>query len=593
MDRTTIYSGQVPRTVDLLQAEQNAMVAGAKLAAAVFGTPTLVDAFTVTPTTPASLNVLLTPGSIYQVANLEATLWSALAADNAHSIVKQGIQLDPATFGITPPGTVGFSQVFLVEVQYQDLDSGATVLPYFNAAQPTLPFSGPGNAGTAQNTVRKGLVASQIKAGIAAATGSQIAPTADAGWTGLYTVTVANGATTITAGNITKLTTAPFLALNGYLPQIPTGVQNNTWVYAADTGTPNNLVVTISPTPTAYGAGMQLVVKAANTNIAASFINVNGLGQVQIVHRDSTPLGYSEIFVGGLLGLVHDGTNFQLAWTGAQPNTLIQQSAISTLYVNASIGNDSTFDGTSPTISGVHGPFLTIGKALTVMTRYDLAGFNFNIFVADGTYNVASPIFLPLPNGSGAINLFGNVANPQNVIVQSASGSVFKQAAGGVYNIQGVKPIGNGTPISGDNGSAFSVAIGQLNVTNVHLGAVQNYHFEAGPQGSIYLGPSGTITVDGNAPGAHMFAIWGGKIIASAPGLPAMSIPGAITAPWALCQDDSVINISYNGAISGAGNVTGKKFNATGNGVIDSGGQGASYLPGTVAGTFATGGQYL
>ena len=95
--------------------------------------------------------------------------------------LKQGIQFinngtalgvgQPATMGITPPGTTGYSQVFLVEVQYQDVDGGALVLPYYNAANPQTPFPGPGGVGTAQNTVRYGGVAYQIKAGIAAATG--------------------------------------------------------------------------------------------------------------------------------------------------------------------------------------------------------------------------------------------------------------------------------------------------------------------------------------------------------------------------------------------------------------------------------------
>src|SRR6185437_2130983 len=125
-----------------------AMVALAKLAEAVLGTSTIVDGLAVTPTTPASLNVILTAGQILQLENLEATTWSSVAADTAHSILKQGIALDPQTFGITPPGTVGFSQVFLLEVQYQDVDAGSLVLPYFNASNPASPFNGPANSGT-------------------------------------------------------------------------------------------------------------------------------------------------------------------------------------------------------------------------------------------------------------------------------------------------------------------------------------------------------------------------------------------------------------------------------------------------------------
>jgi hypothetical protein len=196
MDRQTIYFGQIPLETDLLHAEQNTMVAFAKTAAAFLGTNTVVNSFTCTPTTPASLNVLLTAGEIYQLEDLEATAWPSLAANTQYEILKQGIQLAPATFGITPPTTVGYSQVYLIEVQYQDLDTGSVVLPYYNASVPSQPFAGPGNAGSAQNTVRQGIVASQVKAGVAAATGSQVAPSADAGWTGLFLITVANGATT-------------------------------------------------------------------------------------------------------------------------------------------------------------------------------------------------------------------------------------------------------------------------------------------------------------------------------------------------------------------------------------------------------------
>jgi len=251
VDRNTVYYGQVPLETDLLNAQQMGMVALAKLSAGVLGTSTFVNGFTCTPTTPASLAVLLTAGEVYQLANLEASSWSSLPANVTNTILKQGIQLNPVQFGITPPGTVGFSQVYLIEVQYQDLDSGLVTLPYFNAANPASPFMGPGNSGQAQNTVRQGVVATQVKAGIAATTGTQVAPTPDAGWTGLFLVTVANGQATVTSGNITTYTGAPFLAPNGYLPQIPTGVQDSTWTFSNDTGGGGAPVATTSSTTTA------------------------------------------------------------------------------------------------------------------------------------------------------------------------------------------------------------------------------------------------------------------------------------------------------------------------------------------------------
>lgn len=324
IDRQTVYYGQVPLETDLLHAQQNALVALAKLSAAVLGSGPIVNGFTCTPTAPASLNVLLTAGEIYQLENLEATAWSSLPAITANSILKQGIQLGNVQFGITPPGTGGFSQVFLIEVQYQDLDSGSTTLPYFNSASPTVPFFGPGNSGTAQNTVRQGVVASQVKAGVAATTGTQVAPTADAGWVGLFTVTVANGASTITSGNIATVPGAPFITST--LTNVPASVQAHSWEYAADTGTASALSIAPAPAPAAYAAGMGFYVKAANAPTGASTLNVLGsagtlLGTISIVNPDGSAIVSNQWLAGAILGLFNDGTHFQLLSISRYPPT--------------------------------------------------------------------------------------------------------------------------------------------------------------------------------------------------------------------------------------------------------------------------------
>jgi hypothetical protein len=591
VDRSTIYFGQVPLETDLLRAEQNAMVALAKLAVGtISGTNTAVNGFTCTPTGPASLNVIVTAGEIYQFENLEQSNWSSLTADT-HTILKQGILLDPLTFGITPPGTVGFSQNFLIEVQYQDLDTGLVVLPYFNAANPSSPFSGPGNAGTSQNTVRKGVAALQVKAGIAASTGTQTTPTADAGWTGLFVVTVANGATTITSGNITQLTSAPFIQSGAKLLALPTSIQNSIWTYAVDSGTVNSLVVTLTPPVMSYQAGLSLIVKIANTNIASCVINVNGLGNQTIVHRDGSAMGYGELTVGALAGLVFDGTNFQLAWTSAPPNALIPLSAPATLYVNGSTGSDTLYDGTQATVSGTHGPFATIGKALTIMTRYDLSGFNFTINVADGTYSISSPISFPPPNGVGTVFLTGNHATPANVFVQNnVAGSAFVANRGGNYFVDGFT-LSAVAALGGDAGNGIAVG-GPTNVTIVALrfGACIGSHMETGPGGFTLV--EGPITINGNA-FAHQSSYSNGSLLNdnfTPPNL-TISIPVSITF-FASAQDGAQLRPVY-GTITGAGNVTGTRYFSQSKGVIDTQGGGATYLPGTVAGATQTGGQYV
>lgn len=187
------------------------MIGIAKLSAAVLGTSTVLNGLACTPNSPAALNVLVAPGEIYSLQNIDGTAYSSLNADVLHNVVKQGLSLDTVTLSTPAPVTAGFSVNFLIQVAYSDTDANPVVLPYYNASNPAQAYSGPNNTGVAQNTVRKGVCNITIKAGTAAATGTQTTPAPDAGFVGAWVVTVANGQTTVTAPNIAVYTSAPFL----------------------------------------------------------------------------------------------------------------------------------------------------------------------------------------------------------------------------------------------------------------------------------------------------------------------------------------------------------------------------------------------
>lgn len=220
MDRQTVYPGQILPETTLLQMTKDAMISVAKLSSAVFGTGTTANGFAVTPTGPASLQVVCAPGEIYSMTSVDASAFSSLPADTTHSILKQGILLDGVTLNCPAPGTTGQSINYLIQVTYQDADSSPVLLPYYNSANPALPYSGMGNNGLSQNTIRKGLAVVTAKAGASATTGSQVTPAPDVGYIGLYVVTVAFGQTTITSGNIAVLGNAPLInsTLHGLSP---------------------------------------------------------------------------------------------------------------------------------------------------------------------------------------------------------------------------------------------------------------------------------------------------------------------------------------------------------------------------------------
>lgn len=211
MDRNIVYPGSIPLDTDILYPNRNAMVGIAALTAATLGTNVVVDGLACVPTSPASLTVAVGPGSITQLSTLDAAAYGSLAADLIDQIVKTGINLQPVNFTFAAPASSGQSISYLIEAAFSESDTDAVVLPYVNAANPSQAFSGPNNAGTAQNTQRVQRVQLQVKPGAAASSGTQTTPAVDTGWVGLYVVTVNYGQSAITAASINLAAGAPFL----------------------------------------------------------------------------------------------------------------------------------------------------------------------------------------------------------------------------------------------------------------------------------------------------------------------------------------------------------------------------------------------
>jgi hypothetical protein len=221
MDRNIVYPGSIPMDADILGLNRNAMVGIAALTGAVLGSGIVVDGMACTPSTPNSLTVYVGPGSITQFSPLDANAYGSLPADTTDQIVKTGINLATTSFTLTPPATPGQSVNYLIEATFAETDTTPVVLPYVNAANPTQPYSGPDNSGTAQNTRRIQRVQLQLKPGAAALTGTQTTPAVDSGWVGLYEITVNNGQLAISADEILVMAGAPFI--NFKLPNLRPG----------------------------------------------------------------------------------------------------------------------------------------------------------------------------------------------------------------------------------------------------------------------------------------------------------------------------------------------------------------------------------
>lgn len=367
MHRVTQYTGAIPRTIDVLSTNKYAMAGLAWLSQALLGSSTVVAGLIVAPTSPASLNVTVGVGSIYALDPTDASAYSLLGTD-ATMILKQGILDTAVSLAITPPGTVGYSQVYLVEVALQDLDAGSATLSFYNSANTAQPLAGPAGSGTPSYTIRQCNVAILLKAGTPATTGSQVAPTVDPGYVGLFTVTVANAQASITSTNITQLVTAPFFPT---VPQIPYDVQGGKYEYAGtDTGAANAYVISFAagqPIPTAYAAGMRVSFKASNANTGASTVNVNGLGAVAIYRASGVALAANDINSGQVVRLEHDGTRFQMVnYLGSGTNTNTS-TTVDIPYIADSGTQNAIVATYSPAISSLtDGLYLSVKLANTI-----------------------------------------------------------------------------------------------------------------------------------------------------------------------------------------------------------------------------------
>lgn len=297
MDRQIVYPGAIPLETDLLNTNKYAMMGLAKLAAAMMGSNTYLHGLACTPSSPASMIINVAKGQIYSLQNVDGTAYSSLAADTTNTILKQGVILNSTAFTLTAPTTAGQSINYLIQVAYNDVDSGATVLPYYNAANPSVAYSGPNNAGTAQNTVRSGVCTVALKAGVAATTGTQATPVADTGYTAAWVITVAQGATSVTAANIAVAPNAPFLPATG----IFSAIQQGSMTFAADTGAANTYAASFIPNLPAPVDGMRLTFKAKTANTGPSTFAANGGTAYPLYSHANQALQGGEIISNGLV----------------------------------------------------------------------------------------------------------------------------------------------------------------------------------------------------------------------------------------------------------------------------------------------------
>lgn len=220
-----------------------------------------------------------------------------------------------------------------------------------------------------------------------------------------------------------------------------TGLQHGAEFYAADSGAADIMVVTLSPIPTSYTAGMVVKTKAGHANATTTpTINVNSLGAKTIVKNGSSALVAGDIATGQLITLMYDGTNFQLQNPPALTPPLIL------VYKNG-IDTSRTMASGSGTQNIAHG-LGVIPKNVTIFTSNTGGSFSY------GSYNGTSASFggLTASSSVSAINSFAATtiqlaesgASPRTqsaVVTFDATNIILTWTAGGTNGTDGINTV--------------------------------------------------------------------------------------------------------------------------------------------------------
>ena len=240
-------------------------------------------------------------------------------------------------------------------------------------------------------------------------------------------------------------------------------------------------------------------------------------------------------------------------------------------FVDQVLGDDTAGGLTAGT-----GAFATLARAVAAVEGIDSGGHDITIQLADGTYTSSVAVAFKMALvGGGRLILQGNVSDPDLVTVEALE-EVLIIGAGDV-SVRGLRL---------QNASATAAA-----VTVTAQGALTLDQVSFGPAGGHIDINGGVLRLEGGYSiddGAtyHMRLADGGRFDGNAQTVTLNGVTD-FTDAFVVCGDVSLARIAGQSFVGAA---TGKRYAVSANAVIQSGGV---VLPGDVAGTVQTGGQFI
>jgi len=391
---------------------------------------------------------------------------------------------------------------------------------------------------------------------------------------------------------------------NTDLRQLGKAIQSQRLNFSTDYGTANAYVAHLAPAPDDYYDGMVCRLLVGASNAGDSTLALYPLSPKPVTRPDGTVLQQYDLIKNSIATFVYCLGKWVLTGINASGSGgPIYLTAALDYYVDGNIGND-TFDGSQAAVgTAPKGPFKTLQRASNAVSKFNLNGFNVTVHVADA--NNYRQCVLPAVSGQGTVLWQGNKGNPGNTLVSCGDNAIAQVCfvAQGVNNVlSGFRCVGN----LGAYGGGIAVPNStQLIIDNIDWGPTNGTHMTIYNGGTCRLNGIGTdiFKVSGPplgntyAPACWLSCFGSGRIDivnqSTPPQFQLTNTPMNFAAAFAMVSDVGVASFAFNGGFAGGAACTGKKFLVQTNGVINTGGAGLNYLPGSIAGVQQYGGQYI
>lgn len=251
-----------------------------------------------------------------------------------------------------------------------------------------------------------------------------------------------------------------------------------------------------------------------------------------------------------------------------------------TYYVRTD-GNDSN----TGLVDSAAGAFLTLQAAANAAMALDFNGYTVTLKVGAGTYTAGIILTNARPDpgaggGSPKLVVEGDTSTPANVLLNLTSATCLWADESSV-EFKGFKLQ---TTTSGYGIYATNHAVVEFSA--IEFGACAQAHIQAYAGSRVRA--TGNYSISGSSV-FHWLAQLAGIIEV---GNRTVTITGTPAFSWAFTLVNNVASVICH-AMTFNGSATGARYDIASNGVVNTAGGGATYLPGNAAGTTATGGQYV